>query len=243
MWTIRAKEYPMLRGDIFLLNNSEHRAIRTVFPPEPLVMEIVDFEPQLAWLNNGQLFDERLLRVFFQRDNSPYGNRLPRTSPASAEIHTVFDQLAAELLGANAYSMHMSIVKLLNMLVLLHRAYYPGQEGEEQPAGREWVPGSMQAVFHFIHEHFCDSISLEQLSELGRLHPSSVSRLFKRYSGLGLSDYIAKLRIKRAVRYLRETDKTVIEIALLCGFNNNSNFYKAFRRVTGRTPGSFRSPE
>lgn len=243
MWTIGAKEYPMLPGDIFLLNNSEHRAIRTVFPPEPLVMEIVDFEPQLAWLNNGQFFDERLLRVFFQRANSPYGNRLPRTSPASAEIHTLFHQLAAELLGANAYSMHMSIVKLLNVLVLLHRAYYPGQEGEERHAGREWVPGSMQAVFHFIHEHFCDSISLGQLSELGRLHPSSVSRLFKRYSGLGLSDYIAKLRIKQAVRYLRETDKTVIEIALLCGFNNNSNFYKTFRRVTGRTPGSFRSPE
>lgn len=243
IWTIGTSEYPIEPGDIFLLNNSEYRAIHTVYPPDQLVMEVIDFEPQLVWLNDGGFLGESLLRIFLDRDQNPYGNRLPRSAPVSLEIHDLLDQLAEEAASARPYSSHMSIVKLLNVLVLLQRACYPGDSGGPcPPCSAERIPESMQLIIRHIHEHACDTVTLQQLAKLTHLHPSYISRTFKRYSGLGLNDYTTKLRIKKAVGILRDSDKSVIEIALLCGFNNSSNFYKAFRKITGRTPGVYRKP-
>ena len=50
-------------------------------------------------------------------------------------------------------------------------------------------------------------------------------------------------RIQLAVEEICTTTKSLTEIAMDCGFNNSTNFYKAFRKVTGRTPVSYRQPK
>ena len=50
-------------------------------------------------------------------------------------------------------------------------------------------------------------------------------------------------RVQRAIELIHTTPQNLTEIAMACGFNNGTNFYKAFRRVTGRTPASYRRTE
>ena len=66
------------------------------------------------------------------------------------------------------------------------------------------------------------------------------STKFKEYNGISLSQYIAKKRVQKAVRKLENSDKTVLSIAQNCGFFSSSNFYKAFKKYTGKVPTDYR---
>ena len=56
-------------------------------------------------------------------------------------------------------------------------------------------------------------------------------------------EYVVHRRIQRAIELIRTTSMNLTDIAMSCGFNNSTNFYKAFRKVTGRTPVSYRQTE
>ena len=62
----------------------------------------------------------------------------------------------------------------------------------------------------------------------------------KRIFGLTPSQFIAKTRIAAASRLLHETEKSVADIALTCGFYDHSAFTRTFRAMTGVTPTRFR---
>ena len=65
---------------------------------------------------------------------------------------------------------------------------------------------------------------------------SYFSTIFKKYNGISPWDYITIKRVEKAVTLLKTTDKTKLEIAQSCGFNSPANFYKAFLRITGKSP-------
>ena len=50
-----------------------------------------------------------------------------------------------------------------------------------------------------------------------------------------------EVRVRAAVRLLKETTSPILDVALACGFGNLSHFYHVFRRLTGQTPRALRS--
>ena len=59
---------------------------------------------------------------------------------------------------------------------------------------------------------------------------------FKEYTGKSISSYINDYRIYNAKQMLKNTEKSVLSIALECGFNEVSYFVKTFRLHTGLSP-------
>ncbi len=55
-------------------------------------------------------------------------------------------------------------------------------------------------------------------------------------ANISFSDYVTRMRINHARELLRETDKNVTEIAMECGFNNISNFYRLYKNTWGKPP-------
>jgi AraC-like DNA-binding protein len=74
-----------------------------------------------------------------------------------------------------------------------------------------------------------------------RLTPQRLARLIKRLFGLTPSQFITKSRIAAASRMLRDSDRSVAEIAHACGFSDHSAFTRAFRSASGMTPSEFRA--
>lgn len=91
----------------------------------------------------------------------------------------------------------------------------------------------------YIDAHLDEEIRLAQLASIAH-----VSRLF--FDAVQTVQRIAARRIYYAaagaagLELIRTTDQNMTAIAMACGFNNSTNFYKAFRKVTGRTPVSYR---
>ena len=66
------------------------------------------------------------------------------------------------------------------------------------------------------------------------------SLTFKEYTGQNFVNYLKELRLKEAKKLLDETDKKVIEISTLVGYENEKHFMKTFKSIYGVTPSEYR---
>ncbi|WP_127583176.1 helix-turn-helix domain-containing protein [Paenibacillus koleovorans] len=98
----------------------------------------------------------------------------------------------------------------------------------------------LQDVKKFIDEHFANpNLSQALLADAFRLHPSSISRLFKEEYGIKFVDYVNGVRVEQASRLMKETGATVQDVAERVGFMQSKTFISAFKKVTGYTPGNY----
>jgi transcriptional regulator GlxA family with amidase domain len=68
-----------------------------------------------------------------------------------------------------------------------------------------------------------------------------ISQLFKEHTGQTLSEYLEQIRINKATELLVQTGMTIDEIARHTGYNSSHSFRRAFKRVSGVTPGKYRN--
>ena len=102
-----------------------------------------------------------------------------------------------------------------------------------QPA--ENNPDYVQKVVNHINTHFAEKISVALLAKDLGLHPSHLSRIFHAKMNMSIRDYILKIRISKAKRFLKH-NYSVSDTARLCGFSDRANFSKLFHRETGYSP-------
>lgn len=72
------------------------------------------------------------------------------------------------------------------------------------------------------------------------MSPAAFSRYFKRSMGRSPSDFLSDLRTENVCRLLRETRRTMADIAQECGFSTLTNFNRRSRECTGTTPRDYR---
>ena len=70
---------------------------------------------------------------------------------------------------------------------------------------------------------------------------NTLMRSFKQFENMTQKQYLTKIRIEKSKEYLIAENISVLEIALNCGFESLSNFYKSFKLLTGLTPSDFRN--
>ena len=86
-----------------------------------------------------------------------------------------------------------------------------------------------------------ENISLSLLAEQLELSAHQLSELINTEFKLGFSKYIRQYRVEAAKKYLlSEPKSSVLSIGLSVGFSTQSNFYTAFRDITGMAPGQYR---
>lgn len=95
-------------------------------------------------------------------------------------------------------------------------------------------------VAGYIHAHYPESLSLEELAEAHDISPSYLSHRFKHVTGFSITDYIQMTRVRNVQALLINTDKPITEIPDLCGFNSFSQFNRVFRKYIGASPSLYR---
>jgi AraC-like DNA-binding protein len=109
-----------------------------------------------------------------------------------------------------------------------------------QPMATAEIPPGVAKAMQHLEKHFDGPISPSQLSKRSGLAPPRFARLVKRIFGLTPSQLIIKTRVAAAADLLRDTDQSIADIALACGFCDHSAFTRAYHSATGQTPREFR---
>ena len=83
--------------------------------------------------------------------------------------------------------------------------------------------------------------TLDELAREAGVHPVHLSRVFRRCTNEGISDYIHRLRVRSACEQMLVPDSSLADISFSTGFADQSHFTRSFRKITGMTPAAFRS--
>ena len=92
----------------------------------------------------------------------------------------------------------------------------------------------------YLHEHFSEKVSLQDIALHVYLSRTYVSTLFREETGCSITEYLNSVRVDHACRMLRETDLSLSEIAQACGFEDQSYFNRVFKKALCRSPIQYR---
>jgi len=95
-------------------------------------------------------------------------------------------------------------------------------------------------VLEYIRDHYRQPISNQQLASVSKMSLRAFERQFLASFNLTPQKYLRKLRLRIASRALIYTNESLSELALDCGFADQSHFTREFRRQFGRTPRDYR---
>lgn len=150
-------------------------------------------------------------------------------------------QTCAELLAARVPGKSPRVAAL-TQLFAAHLVETHTKPADQVSAFRGGLPiHQLRRVETFVAEHLAEEISIESLAELIDLSPSHFAHVFKESTGMTPLQFVTRQRITRAQQLIRETSRSLIEVALDVGYTSPSHFAQVFRRVVGVTPTKFRS--
>lgn len=119
---------------------------------------------------------------------------------------------------------------------MLHSFIKAIQDHQKAPYQNEIVD---RAVY-YIHDNILQKLTLEEVAEETNVSPSYLSFIFHKIVGITLSRYINMKKIDESKYFLTHTDSTLLDIALLFGFCNQSYYTSLFRKFNGTTPRKFK---
>ena len=229
------KHYDVVPGDLFFYKNSEPHCITDITSPAMEFLNIYISPLYVRHLTGGAFGD---FGIEFLGKSFP-SNRLSDFLDAEAytTVKNALCTIRTELQKGDETALFMAKTHLDTALITLARHALPSD-------GQRTARGSVEHIFTaaaYINEHYREPLSLADLAASCNLEKTYFSALFKRVIGLSPCEYITVRRIELAVRLLKDTDKTVLEIATECGFNNTANFNKLFKNHTGTVPKAIRA--
>ena len=98
----------------------------------------------------------------------------------------------------------------------------------------------LRKVEDHVGAHLTEDISVEEMAGLVELSPFHFSRVFKQATGMTPLQFVTRERITRAQQLIRESSRSLIEVAMEVGYTSPSHFAKVFRKMTGVAPKEFR---
>ena len=136
-------------------------------------------------------------------------------------IHQIFKETKI-----NNTSFELSINQLL--LKIFNQLSVQKEDFGKKPV---WV----KQLDEILHENSTEKLSLEKLSQTLNIHPMHLSRDFHKYFHCNLGEYLRKLKIEKSLKLLNEYE-SLSEVALECGFSDQSHFIRCFKENIGITP-------
>lgn len=99
---------------------------------------------------------------------------------------------------------------------------------------------TIKKVLHYIHDNLGQPLTLKDVAAHVHLSKYYFCTQFKKEMNMSFVEYINHARIEKSKFFLCHSDKSILDIAILLGFNNQEYFTTVFKRYTGTTPKKFR---
>lgn len=210
-YRIGNRVYPANRGDLFYCPPQEIDDIMAD-DADPFLLSGIEFV-----CNDGE---------FLRQNLSPASNLLEDSFCISA-IREMIQEYSYGITGSQEVCNHLLTVLLLRVTRLVQKG----------TAGKQTV---VSAILDYIRENLNREVTHAELSREFSYHKNSINRMLTEATGMTLKNYQIDLRIKKASALLAYSDKSIQEIADLCGYRNPAFFSRQYKQKTGVSPFIFR---
>lgn len=158
-------------------------------------------------------------------------------SEGAPEIRQVVSELCDALSGRTPGYEFMTQAALYKLFGTVMQKKLYDEHPKEDIAAEHLV--SVKNVLDYISENYDNNISLETLARIAGMNPKYFCRYFRSMTERTPIDYLNYYRIECACEMLSTKDITIKEVAISCGFNDESYFIKTFHKYKGTTPKQF----
>jgi AraC family transcriptional regulator len=163
--------------------------------------------------------------------------------------HAIEDPLLAEIANAVASELQAEtsagslLVEALSssLVARLVQKHFRASSDRSFPLTREGLDQRrLFRVLDYVEANLEGDLSVDRMASIACLSRYHFSRAFKEALGQSPHRYVSAKRLERAKALLIGSDRSLVDIALTLSFSCQANFTRAFRQVTGQTPGQFR---
>lgn len=151
----------------------------------------------------------------------------------SQELQTAFLLLLEESRKDDSLAGYGVRNMLERILILANR--------EDRESAPTQHPVGLSAALAYVHKHFKERITVEDVCRSCGYSVSSLCRNFKEQTGMTVVAYINKQRLDYAERMLVTLEDAVGDICFACGFSSVRQFNRTFREVYGCSPSEYRT--
>lgn len=202
------------KGDIVLLDCYNPHAYRT------------DTGCKTTWLH----FDGKLAKGYYEHLSKEMGNIMTISNFRDA-LHILSDLFSSFCKRELKPEAQMSIM-IGNLLLSLFG---------HTSTGAASASDGIRQVTSYLTQNFSKNISLKEMADMAGLSLYHFTRKYKKETGVTPHQFLLSTRMSAAKYYLSNTTMTIKEIALSCGFEDESTFCYSFRKREGKTPKQFRT--
>ncbi|MCI1655333.1 MAG: helix-turn-helix domain-containing protein [Lachnospiraceae bacterium] len=179
-----------------------------------------------------------LAEIMENRNLILYVDSVSDTMHSYQDIREILIDLTAEYTSQKHQTRARQDSLLLNLMDHLIENYQIQQSRVE--IGESEADVRMRQMMQYILNHINEEISLSGLAEEMYVSTSTLSRIFRKKTGVYFADYVMQLRVKSSLGLLNYSDQNLTQIAMNCGFSNSSAYNRAFRKVMHMTPSEYR---
>jgi len=194
------------------------------------------FDPAFLSGEHGSRIEKKYILPLTTAPNAEMIPLYP-DNPAQAEILNEIKQ--AFDLSEQEWGYELKLrAALTNIWLKLFELARPAME---QGGSSKDSDDKIKMLMIYVHEHYTDSISVEQLAQTAHISKRACFRLFQETLHMTPVEYIRSFRLQKACRMLANTKESVTQIAYSCGLGSGSYFGKIFRDAFGCSPVEYRN--
>lgn len=234
---LQGRAYAVMTGDVYILHD---RSRHYFYDIRELELINVMYDPTRLPLPLGALrqlpgYSALFLLEPHYRQRHQFASRLRLTPGALEEARRLGGDMIREVEAGLPGRGVLLLARLLELMTFLARQYARNRTS----AGQELL--RLGEVIGDLERNFTRPWSIDEMCRMAHMSRSTFLRSFRRALGQTPVDFLVERRLEAARRLLRDTDRSITEIALECGFSDSNYFARVFRRRTGQTPSVYRT--
>lgn len=215
------REYPLKAGDFILVNSNEVHSIKSPHPNMTLVVQIP-----------LDLFEN-----YIEKNSILYFKHFKEKS--DEEVMAVLREMYGTYVSGETGYEFKVLSQFYQVIYILIKRYRETRVGQDLILANRNLD-RLSRITDYMQSNYTEELTLEGVAETFSYTPTYISHMFRKYAGTTFKTYLQNLRLEHGYRMLNDTNISIGDIAMRCGFASSKSFSTFFHRKYGIMPGEFR---
>lgn len=220
---------PFSKGTLTLLLPTDFHEVHVNKESYPMVHNVKFTE---------QMLDHDLFEILYNTKNS-----LHAIIPEEMQASLVGEFMALQRENEGNELLKTKAIKCILQRILIYLVRFMNADSPQNRPESQHLSVSSDIVIQamsYIKRNYRNSITLKDIANDVHLSPNYLSGLFRKTVGITITEYLMSVRMRNAIVYLINSEKTIQEICEAVGYNSYEHFERLFKRRFGISPKEFR---